>query len=394
MTPSSRPGEETDFSLVLGGPLYQMFRRAHLQGPLFEHMGRRLVFVFALTWVPILVLSAASGRLAGGEGLTFASDVETHVRFLFVVPLLIVAEWVVHERLHPVVGLFLERGIVTAKDTPRFRADIVRALAARNSVAFELLLLVLAFTVGQWLWQRKVAIGAVTWYAVPNGGSLHLTLPGYWFAFISIPIAQFLIFRWYFRLLIWSWLLWRISRLDLCLLPTHADRAGGLSFLGSITYAFVPLLFAEGALVAGVIANRILYQGQSVASFQDTVESLLVFFVLVVLGPLTFFTSKMIKAKRRGWFEYGTLATTYSADFDQKWLRGGAKGEPLLGTADIQSLADLGNSVAILREMRFVPFSLGDAAVLLGATAVPLLPVVLLAMPLKQLLSQLIKVIL
>jgi hypothetical protein len=261
-------------------------------------------------------------------------------------------------------------------------------------VVFELILLVLAFTVGHWLWQRKVAIGAVTWYAVPNGGGLHLTLPGYWFAFISIPIAQFLIFRWYFRLLIWSWLLWRISRLDLCLLPTHADRAGGLSFLGSITYAFVPLLFAEGALVAGVIANRILYQGQSVASFQDTVESLLVFFVLVVLGPLTFFTSKMIKAKRRGWFEYGTLATTYSADFDQKWLRGGAKGEPLLGTADIQSLADLGNSVAILREMRFVPFSLGDAAVLLGATAVPLLPVVLLAMPLKQLLSQLIKVIL
>ena len=47
------------------------------------------------------------------------------------------------------------------------------------------------------------------------------------------------------------------------------------------------------------------------------------------------------------------LAARYAREFDRKWLRGGAPAdEPLLGSGDIQSLADLGNSYEVVKEMQ------------------------------------------
>ena len=66
--------------------------------------------------------------------------------------------------------------------------------------------------------------------------------------------------------------------------------------------------------------------------------------------------------------------------------------EPILGTGDIQSLADLGNSYAVVREMPIVPFALSDVTVLVAATAVPLLPLLLTIMPIEELLSRLVKI--
>jgi hypothetical protein len=382
----------TDFSLVLGGPLYQLFRRTHLQGPWFEFLGRRLLCIVSLTWVPIVALAATSGSLFDGP-LPFARDVESQIRFLVVLPLLIIAEWVVHDRLLPIVQLFQARGIIRTEDLPRFRAAITSAMKVRNSAALELALLVFTFTLGHMLWQRNMTVGGATWYAVPENEGLHLTAAGNWFAFVSIPISQFLILRWFLRLGIWSRFLWQVSRLDPNLLATHADRAGGLGFLGTTTYAFAPVLFAEGALVAGIAANRILYRGETIASLEASAIALLALFSLAILGPLTFFGPQMVRVKRLSGYAYGSLATIYSADFDQKWIGGGSKGESILGSSDIQSLADLANSVAVVREMRLVPFGIRDVLVLVIAITVPLVPVVLMEVPLQQVLSRLLQVI-
>jgi len=113
----------------------------------------------------------------------------------------------------------------------------------------------------------------------------------------------------------------------------------------------------------------------------------------VILGPLTMFTPHLVRTKRSGLSEYGTLAMVYVSDFDEKWVRGGAKGEEILGTADIQSLADLANSYALVREMRPVPFALNDVARLAIATAAPALPLLLTIMPLEELVGRLLKTI-
>ena len=393
MPTSTNLQEPPDFSLVLGGPLFQIFRRAHLSGSTMELLRRRVLILSLFAWLPLVLLSALEGHLLGSQNLTFLRDVESHVRFLVALPVLIVAELVVHRRLGTVVKSFVERRVVTPEDTPKFYAAIEAAMRARNSVWLESALLILVFTVGHWIWQHEVALGAATWYATPDGTGIHLTLAGYWYSFVSIPIFQFILLRWYLRLAIWFQFLWRVSRLNLHLLPTHPDHAGGIGFLGKVSYAFGPILFAEGAVLAGMIASRIFYEGQSLMSFKVTIAVLVGFFVLVILGPLTMFTPLLARTKQVGLGQYGAMATVYVDEFDQKWVHGGAKGEEMLGTADIQSLGDLANSYQVVRDMRLVPFALHDVARLAVATVFPVLPLLLTIMPLEELLTRLVKII-
>ena len=393
MTASATLKEPSDFSLVLGGPLYQMLWRAHLSGSVLELLGRRALVITLFAWLPLLLLSAFEGHLFGSQNLNFLYDIESHVRLLIALPLLILAELIVHRRIGPVVKGFLERGVVTVVDTPKFSAAIEAATRTRDSLWLEFGLMLFVLTVGHWIWRQGVAMRAASWYATPDRTGIHLTLAGYWFCFVSIPFFQFILLRWYLRLAIWFQLLWRVSRLNLRLLPTHPDRAGGIGFLGRSSYAFAPILFAQGTLLAGLIASRVLYQGESLMSFKLSLIALVGFFVLVILGPLIVFTPELARAKRRGLSEYGTLAAVYVADFHEKWVRGGARGEDIMGTADIQSLADLGNSYAVVREMRLVPFALNDVVRLAITTAAPALPLLLTIMPLEELVTRLLKTI-
>ena len=386
------PQEPPDFSLVLGGPLYQMLVRAHLSGPALELLNRRLLILPLLTWLPLAIVSTIDGHLSGGKNLPFLNDIESHVRFLVALPILIFAEVIVHQRAKGTMRLFLKRKIVTSEDTPKFYAAIDAAMRMRNSVLLELALLVFVYTVGHLIWWNETALGEATWYAVPDGKTLHLTAAGYWFSWVSIPLFQFILLRWYMRIAIWYRLLWQVSKLNLHLLPTHPDGVGGIGFLGRRTYAFSPILFAEGALLAGLISSRIFYENQTLMSFKLNIIGLTGFFVLVLLGPLTMFTPLLARTKRNGLGEYGTLATGYVTDFDEKWVRGGTE-EEILGTGDIQSLADLANSYTVVREMKLVPFGRGDIVYLVGATAFPLLPLLLTIMPLEELVDRIIKII-
>jgi len=301
---------------------------------------------------------------------------------------------IVHRRISPLVRWFVERRIVVTEDLPTFQGAVNSALRARDSVALEVAPVALVYTLGLWIWRSQIAAGEPTWYATPEGTHLHLTLAGYWYAFVSIPIFQFMMLRWYLRLAIWFRLLWQISRLNLRLTAAHPDRAGGIGFLGESTYAFAFLLFAQGALLSGVIANRILYEGQSLLSFKLEVAGFVGLFTLSILGPLVVFATPLEGTKWKGLKEYGLLANRYVFRFEEKWTEGGAEEtSELLGAADIQSLADLGSSYSVVREMRLVPFTLQDVAWLVGASAAPLLPLTLTVFSIEELLTRLMKVV-
>ena len=387
--------ETPDFSLVLGGPIFQLFRRSHLAGDHLELLRRRIMAIVLVAWLPLLLLSMLGGHLlAGTVKLSFLQDIEGQVRFLVALPVLIAAELIVHSRIRPVVKAFLARRIVLQQDVPSFLAAIDSAARLRDSVPLELGLLVGVFTIGQWLWRSQIALGTSTWYAIPQGNHLQLTAAGYWYAFVSIPIFQFILLRWYLRFFIWFRFLHRVSRLNLHLVPTHPDRAGGLGFLGKSVYAFSPILFAQGALLSGLIASRVLYGGETLLSFKMEALAFIGFFLLFILGPLTMFTPQMARAKRKGLAEYGLLANRYVDGFEQKWVVGNAaEGDELLGTGDIQSLADLGNSYAAVKEMRAVPFGTEDMTRLAAATAAPLLPLGLTVFSPEELVMRILKIL-
>jgi hypothetical protein len=384
-----------DFSLVLGGPLFHLYRRTHLSLDALELVRRRLLVFTLFAWLPLLFLSVLDGHALGGlVKIPFLYDFEAHVRFLIALPLFILSEVIVHQRIGPELRRLVERRIIVAEDLPRFYESINSALRACNSGALEAALMVVVYTLGLWLWRNQIAVGGATWYAAPEGTRLNLTLAGYWYAFLSIPIFQFMLLRWYTRLVIWFRLLWQISRLNLHLTAAHPDRAGGIGFLGKASYAFAPLLFAQGALLSGLIADRILYDGQSLLSFKLECAGFVGLFTLCILGPLVVFTPSLDRAKRRGSAEYGLLANRYVFGFEERWLRGRADDtSELLGAADIQSLADLTNSYSVVREMRIVPFGLHDIAWLVASAAAPLLPLTLTILSVEELLARLIKVI-
>jgi hypothetical protein len=389
------PEELHDFSLVLGGPLFQLYRRFHVAGSSgLELMYRRLAVLTGLAWLPLLLLAlldASGGEV--GRRIWFFRDIEVHVRFLIALPILIAAEIVVHSRIRPVIRSFIERRIVLPADVPQFDKAIASAVKLRNSVPLELGLLVFVYTVGLWVWNSRVGAQTATWYAMP-GARWNLTPAGFWYVFVSIPLFQFLLLRWYLRLFVWYRFLWNVSRIELNLIPTHPDRAAGLAFVGKSAYAFGPILFAQGAILAGVIANRVVYSGENLVTFKLQAGAFVAFFVLAILGPLLMFTPGMARAKRKGLREYGLLAHRYVEGFEKKWIRlGSYSSDELLGAADIQSLADLDGSYTLVREMRSVPFGLQDISRLAAASAVPMLPLLLTVFSPDELMLRIIKVI-
>lgn len=385
-----------DFSLVLGGPLYQLFRRSHLSGDALELVRQRIIIISLFAWLPLLLLSALEGQALGGKAaVPFLMDIEVHVRFLVVVPLFIIAELVVHQRMRFVVRQFLDRNLIPESALPRFDAVIASAFRLRNSVLAEVLLIAFVYGVGVLLvWRQYTALATATWYAVPTTAGLQLSLSGMWFGYVSLPIFQFLMLRWYFRMFIWMRFLRQVSRIDLSLVPTHPDRVGGLGFLANTVYAFTPLAVAHGAVLAGMIANRIFYLGAALPDFKVEIAVIVVFLLGIVLGPLLVFAPQLAEAKRAGNREYGTLAQRYVREFDAKWLRGGAPAdEPLVGSGDIQSLADLGNSFEVVRTMQIAPITRDAIIRLAVATLVPIVPLLLTMMPLEELLKTLFGVL-
>jgi hypothetical protein len=387
------PPEPPNFSLVLGGPLYRMLGRSHWAGSIPQLLRRQAVICVLLCWVPLAVLSLSQARFLGGVELYFLRDIETHVRFLVSLPVLIMAELLVQQRVPSFMKRFVERQVVSQEELPKFYAAMNAAVRIHNSAILEIALLVFVFTGGRWIWQHQILMDAASWYATPQGGHLHLTMAGYWLAFVSVPVFQFIALRWYMQYVIWFWFLLRVSRLALHLPALHPDRRGGIGFLGASSVGFAPLLFANSALLAGQIAGRILYHGETLFASRLTIVGYVAFSVVAALAPLCSFTPKLIRAKRRGLGGYGTFASSYVMEFNQKWLRGKPHEEAALGSGDIQSLADLGNSFAVGQEMRPVPIGTDDVLVLLAVTITPFLPLLLTIMPIDQLIMRAIKLL-
>ncbi len=388
--------QDADFSVVIGGPLYQALRRARLTGTALQLVRRRIVALVTAAWIPLLALSAVDGKAWGhAVAVPFLYDIDAHARFLIALPLLIVAELVVHGRMRPVVVQFVTLGLVGKAGRERFEAAIDRAMRLRDSVLAELMLFALVYGVGILvLWRYYVALTAATWYATPTPGGRELQLAGWWYFLVSLPLFQFLLLRWYFRLFIWARFLWHVSRIDMKYAPMHPDGNGGLGFLSRIAYAFAPLLVAQGTLLAGMIANRIFFEGAKLTDFKVEIFTFVATIVLVVLGPLLVFVGPLSRARRAGLREYSHLAKRHLDEFEGKWLHGGAEaGELLVGNPDVSSLTDMASSFDVVREMRIVPITRTLVVQLVVMSLLPLVPLLLTMISVEELLGQFVKIV-
>jgi hypothetical protein len=155
---------EEDVSIVIGGPLFQALRRAHLAGDALQLVRRRIVTIGLLAWLPLLLLSAANGKTWGNAvAVPFLYDIDAHARFLIALPLLIAAELVVYQRMRAIVAQFVTLGLVRGAVRQRFDRAIESAMRLRNSVLAEVLLIVLVYGVGiLFVWRHYAALGTPT----------------------------------------------------------------------------------------------------------------------------------------------------------------------------------------------------------------------------------------
>jgi hypothetical protein len=381
------------FLLMEGGPLYNIERRVGLIKKNARLTARRAVVAALVTWGPLLLLSAAQGTAFGhAVPLPLLHDFSAYTRFLLAVPLFLLAETMLGPRIAEAAAHFITSGVVKEKDYQQFDKAIVRGLRLRDSIPAEIVIAILAYVVSIVAF-RATAVHVTTWYTTRAEAGASLTWAGWWLIGFCTPLLNFLVLRWIWRLFLWFQFLGRVRKLDIQLFPTHPDHAGGLGFVGETQRFFGILLFSYSIAATGVLANEIVYDKLPLKHFAPAIAVYVVVAVGIMLAPLSVFMMTLLRTKRRGLYEYGALATTYTSSFHKKWIQNeNPNHQPLLGTNDVQSLADLGNSYALVEHMNALPIDPRTLIHLVVASLLPLTPLLLTVMPLKDVLRLVLKV--
>jgi hypothetical protein len=344
-----------------------------------------------LAWLPLLLLGLAFGRTGPQPAITFLGDVSVHVRFLLVVPLLVLADAVIATRTRMTMDGFLVSGLVPEGQRGLFQQMVARTVRLGGSATVQAILAgIVALLIGASL-RGQARDGVLRWFEVQSPQGTHLSVPGWWYAAASVTLA-YLFLRLVWRYALWCWLLFCTSRLDLRLVGSHPDRAGGLGFVNVGHTSFSALPLAASCMLASRVATEVLQLGVPLRTFQLPLLSFVVLSLGVGTLPLPIFARNLARTKRRRLIAYGKLATRYVQEFEQKWLDGGAPAdETLLGTGDIQSLADIGGSFERLATMKVTPLDRHTVLAFALASIVPLLPLALTVMPLDEIVKVLLR---
>jgi len=389
MTVSSAVAES--FSLTRGGPFHQLTIRIFGVDAKHEQIVRRAVFAMALAWLPLLLFSVAQGLAFGHNAtVTFVRDFAVNVRFLVALPLFIIAESKIDRRWGRLVLEFLRSRLVHEDQLPAFEAILGRITRVRDHFLPELILLILAYLPSLLVHESELLLAGSNWHF--RAGSASLSLAGWWFKIISMPLFRFLMLRWFWRIILWTIFLWRVSRMNLHLVATHADRAAGLGFLSEGQIAFSPIVFAGSTVIASEIGNAIAYEGATLASLKFIMIGYGVLAITILVLPLLVVVPALVKVKKNALLEYGALVTHHDQFFQAKWIEGQRPaGEKILGNPDASSLADLGTSFGVVRDMSYIPIDKPTLIALTMAALLPMIPVIVFATPINDLVRLVVK---
>lgn len=381
------PDFESLFGLG-GGPLGQRLGRLGLARDGRIEMRRAATLSVLVTWLPLLVLSLVEGvAWSGGLQVPFLKDFLPYGQFLIAVPALVLAEVVIGRRLALSLAELRRSDVLSPDDRPALDALIQRARAVWGGWFVNSLILVLTIgtAVASVVEMREWLTGS--WQFVGD----RTTLPGWWYLIVSVPVMRFLALRWLWRLLVWTWVLWRIAALQLRPRPFHPDRAGGLAFLGEAQIAFSWLVFAFGVQLSCLAADQVLYKGQDMMEFRSYLFAYVLISVFGLLLPLLAFVPKLARAR------FDSLLFLSGRGFDGA----GALDEKLRGTtgselphSGISEMTDYGVLYDNARLMRSAPLEWRHIGVLVLAASLPFVPLVFLVMPAQEVLRALAKLLL
>jgi hypothetical protein len=386
---NDQPGSQVDaHSLVRGAASHHVARRLGFEPPTPHRRLLKVLSLVLVTWVPLVVLSFLHGDAWGHRvQIPVLRDPVIYSRFLFVLPLLELAQIVVETSLGVQMRHFLDSGLVPENERSRFKSAQAAVIRLRGSVAAELMILVLSLTICV-IMRVVFRYGTIdsSWERVGTT----ITPAGWWYILVSLPILGFFLLRWIWVFVLWASFLFRVSRLGLELTPTHPDRAGGLGFLGWGLASFSPVLMAVSAALSGSFAQQIIHRGSSLDSLKYHVIIFIAIALVILHAPLLAFLGRLASCRFRGLLDFGTLIWRHDRAFDEKWVEPHAtKEESLLGSNDVSSLVGLALAFEHVDRMQLIPFDKKALVVLLLAALIPMIPLVGTTIPLMEILSKL-----
>lgn len=378
-----------EFSLF-GGPLQSIGRRLGLVRGSTNTL-RLGVALGLLGWGVLVLLALLEGY---SQKLFSLTAVGIHVRLLVVIPLFFLCETWEGPQMAEYARYIVRSGLVPEVSLPALAADIRRVGRLKDSWLVELLFVLAAFALPAIEAITDLPRGTGSWVSVLGATGGTLTWMNVWYLAFCLPLFRFLMLRWLWRLGLWCYFLWRIEKLELRLIPTHPDGVAGLGYTELVQEDFAPLALAISAIFSAQFAEEIVSRRIGFEALYYLVPMVLLLNAVLFIGPLLIFLPKLTYCRWTGMSHYLGMASRYVSAFDHKWIQDkNATGESQLGTADLQSLADLTNSINVVREMRLIPASQRLLMELAACVIAPLVPLLLLRFPIGQVATQLFRML-
>jgi hypothetical protein len=248
--------------------------------------------------------------------------------------------------------------------------------------------------VAAWTILQPAAVGSEAEHEAKwasTGGAGGLGFGGWWLLYVSRPIFGALLVAWLWRLALVFVLLKRIARLDLSIVPTHPDGAGGLGFVKDLPKAFSLLAFATSAVVASRLAHDVIYHDLTLQSLKVVLTAFVVLVVAICVAPLLALAGPLAAAKRRALMEYGGLIGKHGRLVRQRWILGEAPADDsLLQAVEIGPVADTLAIYEAVGRMKAVPFGKSTLVGIAVSTLVPVVVLLSTQVPIKEVLKKIV----
>jgi hypothetical protein len=371
---------ELPLSLIRGGSFYRAQEKAGLIRPHRWDLQRRVPAAIAVTWLPLVVLSAVYGGL--DELRALLVDYRVYARLFMAIPLLLVGQITMDIRFREMGQHFLDANIIRTAELSGFHDIVTKARRLRDAFLPELVIIVLVYIQVAFLLESE-RVRNVAWAA--DAATDSLTPAGYY----SVLVAQAL-FLGLMAVAVWKWMIWvyvlrRLSRMNLQLDATNGDLTAGLGFLGEVPRAFVPVALAVAAVAGANWRSQLLAGQLTLNDVRWPAAALAVLTLMSFFLPLALFTPALLREKRRSILRYGSLQHRVSLRFRSKWSNERNElVDDLLAGPDASSLADLSSDFRNVEQMRAYPFRKSTVIAFLVALALPMLPVLTTQIPLGE----------